>query len=71
MSTREIYEAAIRPLSPIERLRLASLILDDLAASSGAGLDVADEWTDEDKADLAAFSLKHADQSVPEEDTHA
>jgi hypothetical protein len=63
MSARELYETTIRKLSPAERLRLASFILDDLAASQGDGLDMSDEWSDQDIADLTAFSLKYADRS--------
>jgi hypothetical protein len=65
MSAREIYEKSIRQLSPIERLRLASLILDDLAASAEAR-DVSDEWTDADLADLSAFASRLTDASEKE-----
>ena len=68
MTAREIYETTVRNLPALDRLRLASLILDDLAAANGAGLDIRDEWTDEDMADLAAYSLKHAGRSVSPED---
>ncbi|HTW94673.1 MAG TPA: hypothetical protein VMD30_07775 [Tepidisphaeraceae bacterium] len=71
MSAREIYDATIRQLPPIERLRLASLILDELAASNGAGLDMGDDWSDEDIADLIAFSARRAAASVPFTDEHA
>lgn len=71
MTAREIYETTIRPLSAVERLRLASLILDDLAAASGAGLDIRDEWSDDDIADLAAYSLKHAPTEISPEDGDA
>jgi hypothetical protein len=58
MSARELYNKTIRQLPPVDRLRLAAMILDELAATSGAGLDLRDDWTDEDIADLAAYSLK-------------
>jgi hypothetical protein len=67
MSAREIYEQSIRQLSPAERLRLASLILDDLAASAEARRDVSDEWTGADLADLSAFALKAVDASGKED----
>ena len=70
MSAREIYDSAIRPLPPLERLRLASMILDELAASGGAGLHLSDDWSEEDVADVAAFSMKHAAASVPHEDSN-
>jgi hypothetical protein len=69
MSARELYNKAIKQLPAVDRLRLAAMILDDLAATSGAGLDIRDDWTDEDIADLAAYSLKHAASVAPHEDT--
>jgi hypothetical protein len=57
MSARDIYENGIRQLPAMDRLRLASLILDDLAASDGDGLDIRDDWSDEDIVDLTKFSL--------------
>jgi hypothetical protein len=68
MSPREIYENSIRQLPAMDRLRLASLILDDLAASDGTELDIREDWSEEDAADLIAFSLKHAGNSEPSED---
>ena len=56
---RELYETRVRPMGPAERLQLARLILDDLAPSEGA-VDVSDEWTDDDLADVAAHSARHA-----------
>ena len=61
MSAREVYDSAVRKLTPLERLRLATMILDDLTASQGAGLDISDEWSDDDIRDMTAFSLKHAE----------
>jgi hypothetical protein len=63
MSARELYNSTIRKLSPIERLRLATMILDELTASQGEGLDISDEWSDEDIRDMTAFSMKHAEAS--------
>ena len=69
MSARELYDKSIKPLPVVDRLRLAAMILDDLAATSGAGLDVRDDWSDEDIADLTAYSLKHASNAEPYEDS--
>ena len=71
MSAREIYETSIRLLSPIERLRLASIILDELTHASGAGLDLRDEWDEQDIADLTGFSARHAEQSIGTEESDA
>jgi hypothetical protein len=46
-------------MGPSERLQLAKLILNDLAPSETA-VDVSDEWTDDDLADVAAHSARHA-----------
>ena len=58
---QELYESRVRPMVPAERLQLARLILDDLAPSVTA-VDVSDEWSDDDLADVAAHSAQHADQ---------
>jgi hypothetical protein len=68
MSARDVYDKSIRQMPAIDRLRLASLILDDLAGSGGAGLDISDEWNEQDMHDLAAFAVK---QAGPEEDGDA
>lgn len=71
MSAREIYENTIRQLPAMDRLRLASLILEDLTVSGGNGLDLSDEWSDQDIADLNAASLHYAARSIPVGDTDA
>jgi hypothetical protein len=58
-NVQELCETRVRPLVPAERLQLARLILDDLAPS-GSGVDVSDEWSDEDGTDLSAFSARSA-----------
>ena len=57
MSARELYDKSIRQLPAVDRLRLAAMTLNELAATSGAGLDLRDDWTEQDIADLAAYSL--------------
>ena len=62
MSTLELYNDAIKPLPPEERLRIAALILNDATAPPAAdpwveeGVDISDEWTEEDMADYARAS---------------
>jgi hypothetical protein len=65
MSAKELYEKSVRWLTPVERLRLASLILEDLTASNAEGLDLRDDWSEEDVRDLASFSMKHEMNSQP------
>ncbi len=71
MSINEFYLTSIRPLPPGERLRLASLILDELAVNVGSTLDIQDSWSDEDTADLAAYAMSHAERSGDSEDENA
>ena len=56
---QELYESRVRPMVPAERLQLARLILDDLSPSEAA-VDVDDEWSDDDLADVAAYAVRHA-----------
>ncbi len=63
MSINDFYLTNIRPLPPGERLRLASLILGELAVNVGTTLDIQDSWNQEDTADLAAFAMSHAERS--------
>jgi hypothetical protein len=58
---QELYESSVMPMAPAERLQLARLILDDLAPRD-TGVDVSDEWSDDDLADAVAFSARHASQ---------
>lgn len=71
MTLREIYDNSIRQLPAMDRLRLASLILEDLTAVEGKALDISDEWSDEDMRDLTAFSLQHGDEVAPYEEPDA
>lgn len=63
---QEIYTQVIRALSPAERLRLATLILNDLVQSNSDVVDQSDGWTEQDQLDLVAFSLQHAATGYPE-----
>ena len=57
---QDLYDARIRPMVPAERLQLARLILDDLARSENA-VDVSDDWSDDDVAEVAAYSAQRGD----------
>ena len=67
-SAQDIYEGAVRQLPPRERLRLASLILNQLSELPDSQLDFSDAWSDEDVRDLTAFALRHAGQAGTEAD---
>ncbi len=59
-TAKEIYAETVRDLPSSERLRLATLILEDLAESAAPALDYSDAWTEEDLQDLVAFSQLNA-----------
>ncbi|WP_199197405.1 hypothetical protein [Chroococcidiopsis sp. CCALA 051] len=54
MSTtiQEIYTQVVRTFSPAERLRLATLILNDLVQHDAELVDQSDTWTEQDRLDL-------------------
>lgn len=59
-TAQEIYNQVIRTLPPAERLRLATLILNELVQQDVSVIDQSDTWTEEDQSDLASFSLRYA-----------
>ena len=68
MTSRELYEQTIKPLSAEERLRIASFILNDITA---APVDVSYEWTDEDLRDFSAASWKRIETAMGETNAEA
>jgi hypothetical protein len=68
MSTtaEEIYAQVVLDLPLTERLRLANLILSDLVQQNVSFIDRSDTWTEQDKLDVAAFSLQYAATIFPE-----
>lgn len=57
---QEIYTQMIRALPPEARLRLATLILNDLVQHDASVVDQSDTWTEQDQLDLVAFALQAA-----------
>ncbi len=51
MTIDTLYQQTIKSLPPADRLRLATLILEDIPPQSL--VDYSDEWTDEDLADFS------------------
>jgi len=70
MSARDIYESVVRQLPAYDRLRLASMILADLTSTDGGGLDMHEDWNEDDN-DLSAFALTSAEPISPPEEHHA
>ncbi len=62
MSTtvQEVYAQVVCNLSPTERLRLATLILNDLVQQNLSVIDRSDTWSDQDRLDVTTFSLQYA-----------
>ena len=63
-TAQEVFATSVHDLSAPERLRLASMILQDLTHV----VDQADAWSEQDQRDLTAFSLQHAGQLYPEDE---
>jgi len=67
LTAQDVFAETVRTLPPSERLRLAALILQDLAQSDAALLDKSDMWSERDQRDLTTVSLKYAAELYPEE----
>ena len=68
ITAQEVFIETVRALPPTERLRLAALILQDLAQADMAVVDVSSVWSEQDQRDVTAFSLQYAAKLYPEED---
>ncbi len=66
MSVEELYLRDIRSLPATERIKLAALILNDLAREPG--VDYSDDWSDEDLHDFAQSTWQHIDAVLAESD---
>ena len=69
-SAQAVYEQSVKPLPPMERLRLAKIILEQLTGTEEAEVELSDAWSDQDMGDLTAFSLRRAARVVPAEDAN-
>jgi len=68
LTAQEVFTETVQALPLTERLRLAALILQDLAQSEVTVVDSSDAWSEQDQSDLTAFSLRYAAKLYPEED---
>jgi hypothetical protein len=59
-SAQEIYTQTVRNLPPTERLRLATLILNELVEQPSSAIEESQTWTEQDQNDLLNFSLEYA-----------
>lgn len=60
LSIDEIYDQIIDNFLPAERLRLATLLLNNLVEQNAGVIDKSPTWTEEDISDLTDFSLQYA-----------
>ena len=65
-TAEEVFLRDVRGLPLAERLHLASLILQEVTQSGTAIVEQSETWSEQDKQDLAAFSLEYASQTYPE-----
>ncbi len=65
-TAQEVFTQTVSGLPPVERLRLAALILQELAQGPESAV-WSDAWSDEDQRDLQAFAMQYADARYPEE----
>lgn len=66
MNTQEMYENTIKPMPAAERLRLATLILNDI--SPHAVVDYSEEWSDEDLRDFTKANRAYINKMLEEEE---
>jgi len=62
---QQIYNQIVCTLSPTERLRLATLILNELMQQNLSIVDQSDTWTEQDQLDVTTFSLQYAATLFP------
>ena len=62
----EIYGLCIQVLPPLDRVRLANLLLNNFGQEESTVIDESDTWTEEDIADLSTFSLQYAATIYPD-----
>jgi len=61
-----VYAEVIKPLPLSERLKLATMILNDIPPQ--CIVDYSEEWSEEDMQDLTRHTLQYAAQSFGEEE---
>lgn len=67
-TAQEVYSQVVRILSPNERLRLATLILNELVQQNMSVIDRGDTWNEQYQTELVNFSLQYAAAIFPEDE---
>ena len=57
-TAQEIYIQVVHTLSPTERLRLATLLLNELSQQNVSVVEQSDIWTEDDRLSVTTFSLQ-------------
>jgi hypothetical protein len=68
-TSEAIYTQVVKPLPLPERLKLATMILNDIPPR--AVVDYSEEWTEEDCRDFSAASWAYITKKLEEEERHA
>ena len=64
-TAEEVYAQVVKPLPASERLKLATMILNDIPPLSV--IDYSEEWSEEDMRDLSTHTMRYASESFGEE----
>ena len=67
-TAQDVFAETVRMLPPVERLRLAALILDNLTQTPTAIVDASSIWSEQDEIDVVTYSLQNAAIVYPEEE---
>ncbi|MGI0482035.1 hypothetical protein ACN4EE_14775 [Geminocystis sp. CENA526] len=65
-TVQEIYSEVVEILPLDERLRLATMILNDLTNKNISLVNYSDTWTQEDQIDIVKYSLQNIDDQGEE-----
>ncbi|MBL1209113.1 hypothetical protein [Geminocystis sp. GBBB08] len=65
-TVQEIYSEVVEILPLDERLRLATMILNDLTNKNISLVNYSDTWTEEDQIDIVNYSLQNIDDQGEE-----
>jgi hypothetical protein len=65
---QDIYQNFVGNLPVSDRLHLAALILNNLTQKEVANIDISDTWTEQDRHELASFSMQYANSLFPDDE---
>jgi hypothetical protein len=60
-TAQEVYNQVIHDLSPAERLRLATMILNEIVKQDDGAIYDRDDWSETDGVDAVHFSMCYAE----------